>query len=55
MCVCVRACACVRALVCMCACELVCVGFCSQCARNGRFISAASMLGTVDLFWQPVC
>ena len=42
VCACVRVRACVRARVCMCACELVCGGFCSQCARNGRFISAAS-------------
>ena len=63
MCVCVCVCVCVRVCVCVCVCVCVrvcaCVHACgwvgSQCARHGRFISAASVLGMVDLFRQPVC
>ena len=51
VCVCVRACVRARAHACVHACGWV--G--SQCARHGRFISADSVLGMVDLFRQPVC
>ena len=53
VCVCVCVCTCVRA--CVHACVHACGWVGSQCARHGRFISADSVLGMVDLFRQPVC
>ena len=57
MCVCVCVCVCVRVRVRVRvrACVRACGWVGSQCARHGRFISAASVLGMVDLFRQPVC
>ena len=63
MCVCVCVCVCarvrvrvrVRARACVRACVRAGEWVGSQCARHGRFILAASVLGTVDLFRQPVC
>ena len=54
VCACVRVHACVRVRACVRVSWCV-GGFCSQCSRHSRFISAASVLSTVDLFWQPVC